>query len=301
MAGFTKLFGSILTSSIWVLDHIVIRVWVAMLAACDADGVVEGSIPGFAHAAHVTPDELVKVLSILESPDPYSRTQDHEGRRIEAIPGGWKILNYSSYRDRGQGKEGSRAPYMRARRLAKRCNAMDKDVTRYTEAEAEAKADADADANTSRSDRGGNVTPPGYREEGSPETPGGVSTKGTAQNSRFGKTDLDTILGEYRASFADLMTIPGAKVNPRKDAPTYLAVMKLGEVTSADFHSRYLAVVESASEPKYVPTLTRFMSDGRHLIPARPRVTSRNATTNQAPTAEELTHDARSLAERFND
>ena len=32
------------------------------------------------------------------SPDQYSRTQDHEGRRIEAVEGGWRLLNHAKYR-----------------------------------------------------------------------------------------------------------------------------------------------------------------------------------------------------------
>lgn len=136
MSGFTKLFSSITTSSLWCQDHIVLRVWIAMLAECDSNGMVEGSIPGFAHLCMISPDELARVIGILSGPDEYSRTKDHEGRRILTVDGGWQILNYKSYRERCQAKEGSRAPYMRERRGAK-CNTLQPDVTRNTEAEAE--------------------------------------------------------------------------------------------------------------------------------------------------------------------
>jgi hypothetical protein len=120
MAGFAKVFSSILTSTIWGEDHATVRVWIAMLASCDADGMVEGSIPGFAHVARVTRAEMERALKVLSAPDPDSRTKEHEGRRIEKFDGGWRILNYAKYREQAQAREGSRAPYMREYRKRKR-------------------------------------------------------------------------------------------------------------------------------------------------------------------------------------
>lgn len=120
MAGYSKLFSSIVTSSVWMEDDKTLRVWFAMLALTDAKGIVEGSVPGFANVARVTIPEMEHALQVLSSPDPYSRTPDNEGRRIEAIPGGWRILNYQSYRERGQAKDGSRAEYFRTYRAAKK-------------------------------------------------------------------------------------------------------------------------------------------------------------------------------------
>lgn len=147
MAGWVKLFGSIVTSSVWCENDKTLRVWIAFLALSDSEGRVEGAVPGLANVCRVTPDEMRAALVRLSSPDPDSRTPDHEGRRIEAIPGGWLILNYRLYRERGQAKEGSRAPYMRKRRAE--ATALLPDVTRYTEErgekrEAEQKTDSSA-------------------------------------------------------------------------------------------------------------------------------------------------------------
>jgi hypothetical protein len=120
VTGWTKLFSGIVTSSVWCEDHVTLRVWVAMLATADADGVVEGSVPGFANLARVTVAEMKAAITKLSSPDPDSRTPDHEGRRIEAIDGGWRVLNYKRYREKAQEKEGSRAPYYRTYRRRKR-------------------------------------------------------------------------------------------------------------------------------------------------------------------------------------
>lgn len=120
MSGWTKLFSSIVTSSIWCEDDSTVRVWIAMLAVADADGVVEGSIPGFANLARVSVDQMRSAVAKLCSPDHDSRTPDNEGRRVEAIEGGWRILNYAAYREKGQAKEGSKAPAMRKYRARKR-------------------------------------------------------------------------------------------------------------------------------------------------------------------------------------
>jgi hypothetical protein len=124
MAGFVKVFTSILTSTIWGEDHATVRVWIAMLASADADGMVEGSVPGFARVANVTMAEMEHALEVLYSPDPHSRTKDHEGRRIEAFDGGWRILNHTKYRETANAQEGSRAPYMREYRKRKRAEAF---------------------------------------------------------------------------------------------------------------------------------------------------------------------------------
>jgi hypothetical protein len=100
MTGYTKLFASIVHSTIWRAPNHIRLVWVTMLALANRDGVVEASIPGLADAARVTLEECEEALEALMSPDPYSRTKDHEGRRIEEADGGWLLLNYAVYRDR---------------------------------------------------------------------------------------------------------------------------------------------------------------------------------------------------------
>lgn len=99
MSGYTKLFGSIVASTIWRADDKTRIVWITMLAMSDRDGVVEGSIPGLADLARVSIEDCKHALDNLQKPDEYSRTPDHEGRRIEPIDGGWLILNRAKYRD----------------------------------------------------------------------------------------------------------------------------------------------------------------------------------------------------------
>ena len=98
MNGYTKLFGSIVTSTIWREDPATKVVWVTMLALADKNGEVQASVPGLAHVAGVAVDECEAAISRFMAPDKYSRTTEHEGRRIEEIDGGWSLLNYEKYR-----------------------------------------------------------------------------------------------------------------------------------------------------------------------------------------------------------
>ena len=120
LAGWTKLFSSIVTSSIWCEDDKTFRVWVALLALSDQEGIVEGSVPGLANLCRLQPAEMRTALEKLASPDPDSRSPEFEGRRIEKIEGGWRLLNYEKYRQKAVAGEGSRAPYYRAYRARKR-------------------------------------------------------------------------------------------------------------------------------------------------------------------------------------
>ncbi len=96
--GFTKLFNTIVTSTIWQEDDKTRIVWITMLAIADADGIVGASIPGLASVSNVSVNAARSAVKTLLAPDADSRTKDFDGRRIEEIDGGWHILNYAKYR-----------------------------------------------------------------------------------------------------------------------------------------------------------------------------------------------------------
>jgi hypothetical protein len=64
----------------------------------DKDGVANASIPGLATMAGLSIDTTEEGLEELLGPDKYSRTKANEGRRIEAVEGGWRLLNHAQYR-----------------------------------------------------------------------------------------------------------------------------------------------------------------------------------------------------------
>ncbi len=99
MGNYVKLFGSILDSTVWKLPPAITKVWITMLAMADRDGVVEASVPGVAHRAIVPLAIAEKAIAIFQAPDPHSKTPDKEGRRIEAVPRGWRLINFESYRE----------------------------------------------------------------------------------------------------------------------------------------------------------------------------------------------------------
>ena len=94
-----KLFSSILDSSVWAEPVVVRVVWVSLLAMADRDGFVRSSPSGLARRANVDLAACREAIRVLESPDVESSNQEWGGRRIEAIEGGWLILNYAHYRD----------------------------------------------------------------------------------------------------------------------------------------------------------------------------------------------------------
>jgi len=96
---FTKLDTNIIDSSIWSEPLATRVVWIAFLAKADQNGFVATSYSGMQRSANVPPKEFADAVKCLESPDPDSRTPDHDGRRLEKVDGGWVVLNYRKYRD----------------------------------------------------------------------------------------------------------------------------------------------------------------------------------------------------------
>ncbi len=75
-------------------------------------------VPGLAHVARVSLAETERAIQAFLAPDGYSRTPDHDGRRIAVCDGGWRLLNYEKYRaprDTDQRREDN-AHYKRAER-----------------------------------------------------------------------------------------------------------------------------------------------------------------------------------------
>ena len=96
---FVKLFSGILDSTVWS-EPLATRVtWITMLSMADRRGRVFSSVPGLANRARVSLKQAEAALERFLAPDAYSRTPEHEGRRIEEIDGGWILFNYTKYRE----------------------------------------------------------------------------------------------------------------------------------------------------------------------------------------------------------
>lgn len=153
---YTKLFNTIITSTIWSESHATRIVWVTLMAMADQNGEVLATVPGLARMAAVTVDECRDAINLFMSPDPYSRSQDDEGRRLEVIEGGWALLNYKKYREMANDDDRkAKASARTARYRAKlKRNGRD-DVSMppspqipHTEAEADPKADSNSNTHS---------------------------------------------------------------------------------------------------------------------------------------------------------
>ena len=165
MTGYTKLFSSIIHSTVWRAPDHVRLVWVTMLAMANKHGEVEASMPGLADAARVSLAECTSALEILTAPDIHSRSKEHEGRRIRPIDGGWVLLNHGKYRAKMSAadlaeKNRARQAKWRAKRkgdsrpgnaagnapgvTVTECNANNDKQKQKAEAKADSKADAEA-------------------------------------------------------------------------------------------------------------------------------------------------------------
>jgi|SRR3990167_7340905 len=149
MAGYTKLFNSILASTIWEADMPTRIVWITLLAMADKDGIAEASVPGLATFARVSREECERALAHLMAPDKDSRSKEHDGRRIEAIDGGWRLLNHAKYRaklnadERREYLRVKQQEYRRKQKPSTNVNNVSYKSTVLTQAEAEADTKAD--------------------------------------------------------------------------------------------------------------------------------------------------------------
>jgi len=163
MSGYAKLFASIVESSIWDEDSDTCKVWITLLALADSEGFIRGSPGWLSKRARVNVDIVDKALVKFSSPDPFSRTPEKEGRRLEPTPDGWVIINYAFFREQ-DGKELSkdaRRTYQREWMRKKRAELKSSDSqhlsTPVNSCQPSASASASASASESESSSGKGV------------------------------------------------------------------------------------------------------------------------------------------------
>lgn len=204
---YTKLFSSITESTVWAESSNTRIVWITMLAMADRRGRVWAAIPGLANRARVPIADCETALKAFLRPDPYSRTKDHDGRRIAEIDGGWVLLNHAKFRALQAEADKREADAERQRQ--KRANGPRGTVAKVagsrglSQVVAEvAQADADTEADTSKEKEKKRA-----REKKTPETPlpenFAVSerVRAWAERKGFGGLDihLENFIGQCRA------------------------------------------------------------------------------------------------------
>lgn len=150
---YSKLHSSLVNSSLWTEPDHIRLLFITLLALCDKDGCVYGSRPGLERAAMIDQNACKEIdpWDVLMGPDQHSsdkmRAPENEGRRIEEIPGGFRLLNFAYYRglrNDDDRREQNRIAQEKFRNRSKPRSAKvspDNPPKAHTEAEAETEAD----------------------------------------------------------------------------------------------------------------------------------------------------------------
>jgi hypothetical protein len=101
MALFVKLFGDqLLRSTLWECGWQPRLVFIGMLALADDDGEINApKIETLARLLNLSVADTAAGLAVLEAPDPESRSQEQEGRRVVKDGAVWRLVNYRKYRE----------------------------------------------------------------------------------------------------------------------------------------------------------------------------------------------------------
>ncbi len=92
---FVKLDCGIIHSSLWAEDSDTKICWITLLLLADATGFVRAAASAIAREAVAR-----RALDLFQSADDESRTPDNQGKRVERVDGGYRVLNYEKYRER---------------------------------------------------------------------------------------------------------------------------------------------------------------------------------------------------------
>lgn len=139
---FVKLDCGIIHSSLWAEDSDTKICWITLLLLADATGFVRAAASAIAREAGIPAEVARRALDLFQSPDDESRTPDNQGKRIERVDGGYRVLNYGKYREHDY-TAADRQKRFREKHKNNGVTSVTKRVTsrRVTHAEAEAEAD----------------------------------------------------------------------------------------------------------------------------------------------------------------
>lgn len=104
MAGYTPLFQSLFTGSLCGRFPDM-YVWMVMLGLADRHGDVDASPTYIASIAGISVEQVEEAIERLCQPDPRSRSQTCDGRRLMPIENrgfGWTIVNHAAYREKAR-------------------------------------------------------------------------------------------------------------------------------------------------------------------------------------------------------
>lgn len=105
LMGYTPLFDT-LTSGTLCGKWPDIGLWPIVLSLADKNGIVDVTPTYIASITGLEIDEVVACLERFCEPDPYSRSQEHQGARLVKLddnrPWGWCVVNHGKYREKAR-------------------------------------------------------------------------------------------------------------------------------------------------------------------------------------------------------
>ena len=127
---YAKVFQSIVFSSVWEQDDATRIVWLTLMVMADKHGEVTGNVHSLARVAKVSTEACERALDLFLNPDPGSRTETCEGRRLQTVEGGWALVNHDTYTSKASAQDRREQAARRQQRYREREAAK----TRGTEA-----------------------------------------------------------------------------------------------------------------------------------------------------------------------
>ena len=219
MAGYTKLFSSIVMSSIWDEPDQTRIVWCTLLALADQHGHVDGTIKSLALVARVPVDACERAVQALLSPDKDDRSGVDDGRRMRPEQGGWTLTNYATYRQRMSREDRQERDKLRkrnARASAARPQMSDsvRDVSQ-AEAEAEQKQKQKTGKSVSSALESAEPVVLTFRTSGTPPTWGLTEAQIAAWRPLYASLDVDRECGKALAWLEASRRLKTARGMPR--------------------------------------------------------------------------------------
>lgn len=157
---FVKLDCGIIHSSLWAESSDTKVCWITLLLLADATGFVRAAASAIAREAGIPADVARQSLELFASPDDESRTPDNQGKRIEKVDGGYRVLNYEKYRERDYTNAERQKRFREKERNVTAVTSPLRSVTKRVMSRRVTHADADADADADKKTEGANGSRP---------------------------------------------------------------------------------------------------------------------------------------------
>ena len=221
-------------------------------------GMVDAAGVGIVRRAGLEQEEGLAALERLSAPDPDSRSERFDGRRVARVNGGYLVLNYDIYRQKDHTAAARVRRYRERKALAAKVVTRDGvDVTRnVTQAEAEAEAEsreqrAEEDAHTASSSLAECVRP----ADGSQST---LVNRSTAVNQR-------ELTNQAEQEFIQLWEVCERRDNKAGALKAYLKARKSGKMPDlATVKEAYCRLAESwdwtKEDRQYHPMMSTWLN-----------------------------------------